>query len=467
MAIDQGLLTVDGTKHSANGSIGTNGTEDDVIGGDGMYFLTESAKTSSEDGIRALWKYEKPGVVSFVGCLAGRPNSDSFPFESITLNLKPPLGSTSTSTQNLSLNGADLADALQYGPSGGLPKLRSLLYQLQQEVHHREDDGTWGTTVGAGCQNLLNAAVDALMNEGDSILIETPVYPGILAPLRKKNAEMIEVDVDEGGLSPAALEQVMSSLTPDQKRPKLLYVNPIGCNPSGCSHSLERRLEVLKLCKKYGLLILEDDPYYYLAETTIPSYFELEKRVFPQGGRVVRFDSFSKLLSAGLRLGFATGPGNILRAIDTINSGTILHASTVSQGITYCLLEHWGLDGFRNHAHHVAELYARRRETFETIVKKHLSGLATWVSPVAGMFLWMDLSPSGIEDSFDFVLNAAKVHGVLGVPGASFYPNKRISSYMRLSFSVIDLDTDAEEGIARFAAAIKDKQKELGIKVAP
>ncbi|KAK4685239.1 tryptophan aminotransferase, partial [Tremellales sp. Uapishka_1] len=432
-------------------------------------FLSDAAKVSSIDGIRGLLKHEVPGVVSFV-CItvamqsrAGKPNPSTFPFQSIQLNLKPSLSSTSPDTEaplHLTIEGQDLDHALQYGPSSGLVTLRKWLSDLQTHVHGRQQ-GDWTVCLGSGSQDLMTKGFAAVLNPGDPVLLETPLYAGVLPALRALNADMIEVDVDDQGLSAESLESILSAWPADKKRPKVVYSTPTGCNPSGCSASKERKLAVLQVCKKYGLLMFEDDPYFYLAEDLIPSYFELETQVFPEGGHVLRFDSFSKLLSAGLRLGYATGPKDLLSAIEVGNATYNLHTSSISQAVAYRLLQHWGISGFLDHSHAVAAFYAERRKVFEAIAHKHLDGLATWVSPVAGMFLWIDLAPSGITDTYNLVLTEALAKGVLAVPGFSFYPLGRVSSHVRVSFSLVDLEVDADLGFKRLAEAIREKQKTL------
>lgn len=210
-------------------------------------------------------------------------------------------------------------------------------------------------------------------------------------------------------------------------------------------------------------LLTADDPYYYLTQNLIPSYFELETEFFPEGGHVIRFDSFSKLLSAGIRLGFATGPKDILHAIDVNTAGANLHTSALAQAVAFKLLQAWGIDGFLGHARAVADFYAERRDLFEAAAHKYLDGLARWVQPVAGMFLWIDLSPAGITDSYSLIRNEALAKGVLAVPGQSFYPTGRKSPHVRVSFSVIDLEEETPEGFRRLAGAIRDKRKELGL----
>ncbi|WVF65403.1 hypothetical protein IAT40_000130 [Kwoniella sp. CBS 6097] len=471
---------------NANGTANANGY---AVDGPGQgkaynpkYFLSDRSKIATTDGIRGLMAVEGPGIVSFLyvqiqsstftpllygdcpltpTASAGRPNPITFPFNSITLNLKAPLGNPSLPLDSITIDEDDLDVALQYSPSAGLPKLRKWMETLQGHVHNREVDGSWATSFGSGSQDLMSKAFNALLNPGDPILLETPIYAGVLPPLRLLHAELHEVDVDDSGLSAKSLEKILSEWPADKKRPKVLYTSPTGSNPSGCSQPRERKLEVLEVCKKYGVLIFEDDPYYYLATELIPSYFELETQVYPEGGHVLRFDSFSKLLSAGLRLGFATGPKEITQAIDVITAGANLHTSGVSQAVAYRLMEHWGIEGFLAHGRAVAKLYADRRAEFEAVAHKYLDGLATWVSPVAGMFLWVDLSPAGIEDGYALIRHEALAKGVLGVPGNAFYPSGKKSSHVRLSFSIVDLEQDTELGFQRLAEAIKENAAKL------
>ncbi|ODO06131.1 tryptophan aminotransferase [Cryptococcus wingfieldii CBS 7118] len=424
--------------------------------------LSDRSKVTEVDGIRGLMSLEKDDVVSFYS--AGRPNPVTFPFESITLNLKSPLGSTSTDIPpSVTIDGEDLNVALQYAPSAGLPKLTSWLSDLQSTVHKR-DKSDFAISLGSGSQDLMYKGFLAVLNPGDPVLLETPIYSGVLPPMKFLHAEMIEIDVDEQGGSAVNLEKALSEWPKGKKMPKVLYSSPVGSNPSGCSAPRERKLEILKVCKKYGILIFEDDPYYYLAEKHVPSYFALETEVYPEGGHVVRFDSFSKLLSAGLRLGFVTGPKEITHAIDVITAGANLHTSGVSQAVALRLMQEWGLEGFLNHGRQVAHLYATRRAQFEASAHKYLDGLASWVSPVAGMFLWVDLSEAGIEDSYELIRHEALAKGVLGVPGVAFYPHNRKSPHVRLSFSIVDLEQDTDLGFQRLAEAIREKQAKLGIK---
>ncbi|KAJ9108584.1 hypothetical protein QFC19_002300 [Naganishia cerealis] len=517
-------------------------------------YLSEQAKLVVPDGIRGLFPLEKPGVVSF---LAGKPNPATFPFESVTLHLKPPLGielgdaafAKSLKGQVdqegntiqvdekgqivLELEGRDMQEALQYGPTAGIPRLVTFLTEFISKVHERPipsaaptsngntttapamtngkssplsrpdtphhptkaqaaqltkelgetvrgepttetiNDTTgvgsasldttptpWRLTVGGGCQDLLYKAFQTLLNPGDPILVESPVYAGVLGQFLYLGLEKIDVAVDDQGLSADALRKVLESWPEGKKKPRILYTVPTGSNPTGASSGPERKLEILKLAHEHDLLILEDDPYYFLASERPTSYFELETQVVPGGGRVIRFDSLSKVLSSGMRLGFAAGPTPIMKAMDVLTSAANLQPNGMSQAIAYRLLRHWGIKGFQEHSQRVAQFYANRRNQFEAIAKRHLEGIATWVSPVAGMFLWIDVSP--LPDTYELVMNNALAKGVLAIPGFAFMPNGGKTSYVRASFSIVDMK-DAEHGLKALGEAIREMRSELGL----
>jgi len=216
-------------------------------------------------------------------------------------------------------------------------------------------------------------------------------------------------------------------------------------------------------------LILEDDPYYYLyyGKATRPlSYFNLELDE-PEVGRVLRFDSLSKILSAGIRIGFASGPEPLLTAMNRHTSVANLQACGVSQAITLKLLTAWGYEGFFTHTRTVSQFYQDKRDAFEKVLHKHLEGLIEWSSPQAGMFIWFKLllKPNGTDDTDDgdsesIIRKNALEKGVLALPGTVFLPNGRKTAYVRASFSLLS-ENDAEEAVRRLKEVILDARKDL------
>lgn len=198
---------------------------------------------------------------------------------------------------------------------------------------------------------------------------------GILPSLVNLKARLFEAATDTEGVEPTALDDLLSNwttaeATKDAPFPKFLYTTPTGANPSGTSASDSRKRSILAIVRKHNLLLLEDDPYYFLSFEGLTanadpvtrqrgkSYFQLETEEGSKDvGRIVRFDSFSKILSAGLRLGFVTGPKEVLDAIDLDTSSRNLQTSGTSQAIAYALLKTWGVEGFLKHADNVAKFY--------------------------------------------------------------------------------------------------------------
>lgn len=241
--------------------------------------------------------------------LAGKPNPETFPFESIQINLKPSPDTNGESSQ-VSITGDDLVQALQYGPTSGLPRLNAWLVNLQSTLHRRQANASqWQVAMGVGSQDLLSKTFEALLNPGDTILCESPAYAGILPSLTSLHADVVAVNSDAQGVSASHLSSLLSSWYSDPSTatkpfPKALYTTPTGANPSGTTSGEARRREILRLSREYNVLIIEDDPYFFLnfdglGEDPVTrkrplSYFALDGED-GDSGRVLRFDSFSKV----------------------------------------------------------------------------------------------------------------------------------------------------------------------------
>ncbi|KAG9314943.1 TdiD protein [Chiua virens] len=388
--------------------------------------------------VRVLLPLENtPGLISL---LAGKPNSAMFPFESFSFSVTDPLDSSRS--MSLSLTGPDLTEGLQYGPTAGLPRLNDWFIGLQQRVHGRGRAEGWRLTIGNGSQDMIYKTVNVIMNPGEPMLIEAPVYSGALPIFRALHLELVEVATDEEGVRSNDLRSILENWPDNKQKPKLFYTVPYGCNPSGTTATIERRREVLQLAREHNFLILEDDPYYYLyfgKDGRPPSYFTLELET-PELGRVIRFDSFSKILSAGMRMGFASGPKQILDAMDVYTGFSNLQGSSLVQAITLALAEKWGYEGFLAHTKAVSEFYREKRDTFQKAMQTHLGELAEWRMPEAGMFFWFKLlinpDPNEEGDSKELIQTKAFENGVLALPGTVFLPNGHKTAYVRAAFSL-------------------------------
>ncbi|KAJ3318931.1 hypothetical protein HDV06_006920 [Boothiomyces sp. JEL0866] len=396
-------------------------------------FFSENSKLRKHSAIRAMQKYlSVPGMISLGG---GLPNTQTFPFESISVKLK--------TGETIELKDKVLDKALQYGSTPGDSQLVDWLRQLQEQVHNPPYQ-SYDICVGNGSQDLITKAMEALINPGDTILIESPTYVGILAFLRPLGAKFLEIPVDNQGIQPDALEQALLNWPDVATRPKVLYTVPTAGNPTGLSTIYERKKKVYEIAQRYNIIILEDDPYYYLQFKTplTPSYFSLDC-----DGRVLRFDSVSKILSGGMRVGWVSGPPALVERIVLHGMATNLHPSGVSQLLVHTVLNKWGVNGFLEHTRAVAQFYEKRRDALLSSLNTHLKGKAEWTVPEAGMFVWIKLP---IDDSFDLINNKAREAKILLVPGVEFYPNKRDTGYVRASYSYAT-EEEMDEACRRLA----------------
>ena len=176
-------------------------------------------------------------------------------------------------------------------------------------------------------------------------------------------------------------------------------------------------------------------------------------------GRVLRFDSLSKVLSSGVRVGWLSGAPAFVERVSLHQQVAALHSSGLSQAVVVALLEAWSHDGWEAHVLQVQAFYRRRRDAMEASARRHLAGLARWSAPEAGMFFWLDLSPSGCTDSLRLIMEECRDAKVLLVPGASFaVDTNATSSFVRAAFSTAS-EEEIDEGLARLAAVLRRSQQ--------
>ncbi|KAJ6544961.1 TdiD protein [Mycena vulgaris] len=425
-------------------------------------FLSDVAKARLPSPIRSLLPLEAtPGIISL---LAGKPNPSSFPFTSLNFTARPPPsegGLGDAEDISLTISGAELTAALQYGATGGMAPLVDWFVELQHKVHGRARGEGWTLSVGSGSQDLLSKAIIALLNPGDSVLVQSPVYAGVIPLFHSLQCEQIEVDADAEGISTVSLRAILEAWPADKPKPRVLYTIPYGGNPTGATATLARRREVLQLAREHDLLIMEDDPYFYLFygadAARPPSYFAMERADASCAGhpvgRVLRFDSISKILSAGMRIGFASGPAPLLRAIDAHTATANLQPASLTQAVALALLAAWGHDGFLRHTRGVSDFYRAKRDVFEAAMQRHLAGLAEWALPESGLFFWFKLLLPGEGDSAQVVRTQAFERGVLALPGTVFLPNGRTTAYVRAAFSLL-AEEEVDEALKRLRETI-------------
>ena len=378
--------------------------------------------------IRELLKVtEQPGTISLAG---GVPAGEIFPIEEI-----------SAATQRILEKQGQ--QALQYGTTEGYTPLREFLaQQFQQQGLNVSRDNI---LITSGSQQGLDLLGKILLNPGDRLLVESPTYMGALQAFNPYEPEYIAVRSDEEGIVTEELEPAL------QQNPKCIYALPTFQNPSGITFTLERRQQLVELAARYGVPIIEDDPYSQLRfeGEAEPSLLQLEharqpqeQRDQPYEGNVVMLNTFSKVLTPGLRVAWIVGPAQVIRKLVLAKQGTDLHTATLNQIIAYELTRTGFLE---KHVPRIRTLYRARRDAMLAALEEYFPDNVSWTHPQGGLFLWVTL-PESIDTAQ--LLKEALKYRIAFVPGAAFHANGGGSNTMRLSFSNVN-EEKIEQGIGR------------------
>lgn len=381
--------------------------------------------------IRELLKFtEEPDVISFAG---GMPAPDAFPIKEFA-----------AACNHILTEQGDLA--LQYGSTDGYYPLREMI--MRQSSRYGIEITPENILITSGSQQGLDLLGKIFINPGDRIVVENPTYVGALQAWNAYGAEFIPVPFDEEGMITSELEKTLRS------SPKFIYVLPNFQNPTGVTLSFERRLQLIELSEKYGVPVVEDDPYGQLRfeGEHQPSIVVLDSQTRAQehcySGNVIYLGTFSKTLSPGLRLAWVIAPTEVIHKLINAKQGTDLHTSTFNQMIAYEV----GKDGFINeHVKYIRKIYRERRDVMLDTLTEHMPEEVKWTHPQGGLFLWLTL-PECINSRE--LLEEALKFKVAFVPGDSFYAQGGHYNTMRLNFSNPTPEM-INEGIGRLAKAIK------------
>jgi 2-aminoadipate transaminase len=401
----------------------------------------QRTKTIKSSAIRELLKLtQRPEVISFAG---GLPAAELFPIERFK----------DACNNVLSNQGAE---ALQYGPTEGYKPLREMI------AHNLQRYGILATAdnvlLTSGSQQALDLIAKLLINRGDRILVEAPTYLGALQAFNVFGAEYVTVPIDHDGLRTECLEDALRS------GPKFMYILPNFQNPGGTTMSLERRIELVSLANKYGVPLIEDDPYGQLRYEGehLPPLVMLDREHHArddhyQLGNVIYLSTFSKTLAPGIRLGWIVAPPDVISKLVQLKQGADLHTSTFNQMITYEVAK----DGFIDqHVRTIRKVYGERRDVMLKSLEEFFPEEVTWTHPAGGLFLWVTL-PEGMDCHQLF--KVAVKNDVAFVPGDCFFTGEGEGKLnMRLNFSYTNPE-QIREGIRRLSIAIKAQMKELGI----
>ncbi|CAF1146411.1 unnamed protein product [Adineta ricciae] len=406
-------------------------------------FLSRAALRRQPSAVREatqLFARSPPSTISFA---SGSPNTSLFPFKDATITL--------TDDTTIHLDSSAMAKALQYLPTPGQEDLLQWLKKLQNRYHSPIDFKRYELCITNGSMEGLSKVFELILNYAEPILVDSPCYSGSLDCLRGFGADVISINTDANGMSAQSLHEILSNWSDPNTLPRVLYTIPNGSNPTGASMNLERKKEIYAIAQKYNLIIIEDDPYYFLQfQKPDPSFLSMDT-----DGRVIRLDSMSKVLSAGMRLGFVTAPVPLCHKLVCHQQVTSMHASALSQMVALKLFEKWDLSGFHQHTERIAEFYGKQKTLMVNAIRKHLKGMVTFNEPKAGMFVWLKVN--GVEDTRKLIYEKALAQEVLLLPGSAFfYDQSKTYPYVRVSYS-ISTPEQIETGMARFGKVLREE----------
>ena len=386
--------------------------------------------------IRELLKLtEKPDMISFGG---GMPAPDVFPVEDFADACQRVLREIGP-------------QALQYGPTEGYLPLREMI------ARHTRRYGINVTTdnilITSGSQQALDLLGKIFINRGDHILVESPTYMGALQAWSAYGAEYVAVPADSDGMITEALEEKLRSGV------KFIYALPNFQNPTGVTLSLKRRHQLVELADRYGVPIIEDDPYGQLRYEGehLPAVVVLDGEFRgspenPYSGNVIYLSTFSKTLAPGIRLAWVIAPQEVIRKLVQAKQGADLHTATFSQIVAYEV----GKGGFLDrHIHLIRRTYKERRDAMLAAMDSLFPPGVDWTQPQGGLFLWGTL-PEDMSSAE--LLKLAVERKVAFVPGGPFYPCGGGQNTMRLNFSYATPEK-IREGIGRMGIAIQEMMK--------
>ena len=337
------------------------------------------------------------------------------------------------------------AAALQYGPTDGLEDVRRCIVEVMAaEGTAVETDDLMVTTGG---QQVIDLVCRAFLDPGDVVVAEAPTYPGAVPCFTSYQADVVQVEMDDDGMRIDVLERTLEQLRADGRRPKFIYTIPNFHNPGGVTLSLERRKALVRIANEQELVVLEDNPYGLLRYEgePLPTLYSLD------GGRYVIYaGTFSKILSAGLRLGWAAAPAPILERLNLGKQAADLCSSPLNQ---YFVAAYFAHRDWRTYLNELRAIYRRRRDVMMAAMAEFLPRETTWTRPHGGLFVWARL-PDYI-DTTDLLARALREH-VAFVPGRAAYLDGRGGSEMRLNFSGVGED-DIREGVRRIGKVVSEQ----------
>ncbi len=389
------------------------------------YAARTKGMTASE--IRALFAVaSRPEVVSLAG---GMPNISGLPLDVV-----------SRAIGDLVAHHGPVA--MQYGSGQGVPELREQITEVMrlEGIEAHPDD----VVVTVGSQQAVDLVTRVFCDPGDVVICEAPSYVGALGVFKAYQCDVVHAEMDADGLVPAALQQAITATRAAGKKIKFLYTIPNFHNPAGVTLSAARRPEILEICRREDILILEDNPYGLLGFDQEP----MRAMRADEAEGVIYLGSFSKTFSPGMRVGWALAPHAVREKLVLAQEAATLCPPSFSQmAVSAYLTKHDWLGQIKQ----MREMYRERRDAMMDALHDFLPVSCAWNTPSGGFFVWVTLPP-GIDAKA--MLPRAVTARVAYVPGTAFFADGFGSSSMRLSFCYPTPER-IREGVRRLAGVLE------------
>lgn len=402
-----------------------------------QYSFSNKIADLKPSAIREILKApQTPGTISFA---AGNPAPESFPIDDLA-RISAEIFAQCPTT------------ALQYGVTDGYTPLRDAVSKRIHKLKGIGESTAAGgkyddtTIIVSGGQQGIELACKVFCNEGDTVICEDPTFIGALNAFRSNGAKTVGIPLLDDGMDIDALEEAMKN----NKRAKLLYCIPNFQNPSGITTSLEKRKQIYALAKKYGIMILEDDPYGELrfAGEDVPTIKSLDR-----DGIVIYCSSFSKILSAGMRVGYVTAPSDVASKMVVSKQSSDVHTNLFFQILCHRYITECDLEG---HIKDIRKIYRHKSKLMLDSLEKYFPSSISFTRPEGGLFVWCTLKDGA--DAAEFIKQAT-AHDVRIVPGATFSCDTNATSQsFRLNYS-----TPSDDDIVNGIRILGDIAREMGI----
>ncbi len=370
------------------------------------YYFSKRISGLQPSAIREILKAtQDPRIIPFA---AGNPDAAAFPVDEVK-RLSAEIFENEPIT------------ALQYGVTEGYTPLKNRLTAFIKDKYNIGKDFD-SLIVTSGAQQVMDLATKSLCDFGDTVICECPSFIGSLNCFRSYGCQLAGVPVEADGMNLEALENAIKNA----HNPRFIYTIPNFQNPSGVTMSLEKRKAVYELAKKYGLLILEDNPYGDLRVSgeEVPSI-----KSFDEDGIVIYAGSFSKLLAPGIRVGYICAPAPIIAKMTVGKQAADVHTPVFSQMLVDKWMEKYDVD---EHIEKIRGIYREKLNLMCDLIDSELGDFVKYVRPEGGLFVWCEL-PENVE-MLEFV-KACIANNVAVVPGTAFMINDEKTNCFRMNFS--------------------------------